>query len=43
MTPDKFEGQGGSYVIDPKTGERKLVERTAEPEQTPIEPQPTEE
>lgn len=26
-TPDK----GGSYVIDPATGERTLVERTADP------------
>lgn len=25
---DEFRGQGGSYVIDPATGERKLVERT---------------
>lgn len=25
---DQFDGQGGSYVIDPKTGLRELVERT---------------
>lgn len=29
---DQYEGQGGSYIIDPKTGERKLVERTQEAE-----------
>lgn len=27
---DQYEGQGGSYIADPKTGERKLVERTQE-------------
>lgn len=27
---DKYTGHGGSYVIDPKTGERKLVDRTGE-------------
>ncbi|CCH09477.1 hypothetical protein ACWV16_22360 [Achromobacter xylosoxidans] len=27
--PDKFHGQGGSYVRDPATGERVLVERTS--------------
>ena len=27
---DEFRGQGGSYVIDPATGQRTLVERTAE-------------
>lgn len=25
---DEFAGQGGSYVIDPETGQRVLVERT---------------
>ena len=25
---DEFAGQGGSYVIDPVTGTRKLVQRT---------------
>jgi len=29
-TLDEFRGQGGSYVIDPATGQRTLVERTAE-------------
>lgn len=37
---DEFEGQGGSYEIDPETGKRKLVERTEDPqaaaEQQPI-------
>lgn len=27
---DDFNGHGGSYVADPKTGKRKLVERTQE-------------
>ena len=36
---DEFEGQGGSYEIDPKTGKRKLVERT-EDQQQPAEPAP---
>jgi hypothetical protein len=27
---DEYSGQGGSYVIDPKTGQRRLVERTAD-------------
>lgn len=31
---DEFEGQGGSYVVDPKTGARVLVERTLEAGQT---------
>ena len=25
---DEFEGMGGSYVMDKKTGKRKLIERT---------------
>lgn len=28
-TMDEYHGQGGSYVLDKKTGKRKLVERTA--------------
>lgn len=28
---DEFEGMGGSYKVDPKSGKRVLVERTAEP------------
>lgn len=31
---DENEGKGGSYIIDPKTGARRLVERTEEPPQT---------
>lgn len=27
--PDQFEGVGGAYVIDPKTGERKRAENHA--------------
>ena len=29
-TDDEFAGQGGSYVLDPETGKRTLVERTQE-------------
>lgn len=29
---DEFHGQGGSYILDPETGVRVLVERTAPPE-----------
>ena len=28
--PDENAGAGGSYVLDPKTGTRTLVERTEE-------------
>jgi hypothetical protein len=32
MTQDKNAGQGGRYIVDPKTGERtKVVEETAPP------------
>jgi hypothetical protein len=34
---DEYWGQGGSYELDPKTGKRKLIERT-EPA-NPSEPQ----
>ena len=27
-TPDEHEGMGGSYVVNPDTGKRDLVERT---------------
>ncbi len=37
---DEFEGQGGSYVIDKKTGKRKLVERTTVPEPSTPPPLP---
>lgn len=30
---DEYHGQGGTYVLDKKTGKRKLVERT-EPAQS---------
>ncbi|MCE2910210.1 MAG: hypothetical protein LW712_15435 [Burkholderiaceae bacterium] len=38
---DEFHGQGGSYVIDPETGRRALVERTQEAERPQPDPQPT--
>jgi len=25
---DKYAGQGGTYLLDPKTGERKLIRQT---------------
>jgi hypothetical protein len=34
---DEYQGQGGTYLLNPKTGKRKLIERT-EPAQ-PSEPQ----
>ena len=37
---DEFSGQGGSYVADPKTGKRQLVERTQEPTNAADEPVP---
>ena len=37
-TMDEYHGQGGTYLLDPKTGKRKLIERT-EPAQ-PSDPQP---
>jgi hypothetical protein len=37
-TMDEYHGQGGSYLLNPKTGKRKLIERT-EPAQ-PSEPEP---
>jgi hypothetical protein len=36
---DENEGKGGSYIRDPETGERKLVERTDAPAPTPAEPE----
>jgi hypothetical protein len=35
ITVDEYHGQGGSYLLDPKSGKRKLVERTE-----PAQPQP---
>ena len=37
---DEFSGQGGSYIADPKTGKRQLVERTQEPQQADEQPAP---
>tara|TARA_Y100001973_G_scaffold50639_2_gene75134 strand:+ start:3845 stop:4012 length:168 start_codon:yes stop_codon:yes gene_type:complete len=39
---DEYEGQGGSYILDLKTGKRKLVEQTQSVEQpTDSAEQPT--
>lgn len=37
---DEYYGQGGSYVADPKTGKRRLVERTKEQAEA-VAPAPT--
>jgi hypothetical protein len=37
---DEYWGQGGTYLLDPATGKRTLIERT-EPAQ-PSDPQPEE-
>jgi hypothetical protein len=34
---DEYHGQGGSYVLDPKTGKRKLIERTEPAQLTSLE------
>jgi hypothetical protein len=41
---DEYEGQGGSYILNPKTGKRELVQRTYELAEQPVAPadQPTE-
>tara|TARA_A200000159_G_scaffold151591_1_gene161855 strand:+ start:111 stop:254 length:144 start_codon:yes stop_codon:yes gene_type:complete len=31
---DEYAGQGGSYLIDPKTGKRKLIRQTLPAETT---------
>lgn len=31
---DEFEGQGGSFVINPKTSQRELVARTVESDES---------
>ena len=33
MPLDQYHGQGGSYVVNPDTQERELVERTLSPEE----------
>lgn len=37
---DEYDGVGGSYLVDPKTGKRTLVERTdsIKPEKTEKQP-----
>jgi hypothetical protein len=38
---DPYEGVGGSYVVDPKTGERKRVEGPALPGEPAADAPPT--
>lgn len=35
INTDEFAGQGGSYMLDPATGQRTLVERTQDPAPAP--------
>lgn len=35
MYDDEHAGHGGSYLLDPKTGKRTLVERTGMPQPAP--------
>ena len=35
---DEFQGQGGSYILDPETGIRTLIQRTLPP--VPLEAPP---
>jgi hypothetical protein len=35
---DEHAGMGGSYILDPETGKRTLVERTGAVEPTPEAP-----
>ena len=37
LITDEFDGQGGEYLLDPKTGRRTLIARTA-PAPNPNEP-----
>lgn len=34
---DEYDGVGGSYIADPKTGKRTLVERTDGPQPEPVD------
>ena len=36
---DKYAGQGGHYLIDPKTGKKKLIRQTLPPQPTESLPQ----
>lgn len=38
INTDEFAGQGGSYVLDPATGQRTLVARTQDPADAPAAP-----
>lgn len=41
ITVDEYHGQGGTYLLDPKTGKRTLVEQQAAPAPTPIKSEVT--
>lgn len=41
MEHDEFHGLGGQYTVDPKSGKRKLVQRTEEKAE-PVAPAPVE-
>ena len=36
---DKYAGQGGSYILDPKTGKKKLIRQTLPAQPTESLPQ----
>lgn len=36
---DEFAGHGGAYVMDPKTGKRRLLERTDAPQPQKQQPE----
>jgi len=35
---DEHQGQGGTYILNPKTGKRELVQRTLELAEQPVAP-----
>jgi hypothetical protein len=41
ITVDEYHGVGGSYVIDPKTGKRKLIAQEAAPASSTPKPEVT--
>ena len=39
MMEDEYQGQGGTYLLDPKTGKRKLIERTEPANPSELQPE----